>query len=216
MEEKDSQSLASLLGGRTASIDATLPPVAFVVGWLLSGRSVAIGAVVAVVIGLAVAGFRMFRGKRPRAVLIGLLGVCAAALIALYTGRAADFFLLQLASNGASALVWVISIVLRWPLLGVIVGLLLGQKARWRKDPALVRAYGMASWIWVLQYVIRVVIFGVLYGLNAVVALGLARVALSWPLIVLCLLVSGWVLRQTLPSGHPGFRKPQIAEQPAS
>jgi len=51
---------------------------------------------------------------------------------------------------------------------------------------------------------------------NAVVALGLARVALSWPLIVLCLVASGWVLRQTLPSDHPGFRRPQIAAQAAS
>ncbi|GAA1686406.1 DUF3159 domain-containing protein [Fodinicola feengrottensis] len=209
---RDDQSLASLLGGRTASIDATLPPVAFVAGWLLSGRSVAIGAVVAIVIGLAVAGFRLARGNRPRAVLIGLLGVCVAALIALYTGRAADFFLLQLASNGASALAWAISIVFRWPLLGVIVGLLLGQKTRWRKDRALMRAYSLASWIWVLQYVIRVAVFGVFYAMQAVVPLLVARVALSWPLIVLCLLVSGWVLRQTLPAGHPGFRKPQIVE----
>ncbi|WP_163508869.1 DUF3159 domain-containing protein [Fodinicola acaciae] len=206
--ERDNESLVSLLGGRTASIDATLPVVAFVVGWLAGGRSVWVGAIVAIAVGVAVAVFRLARGKRPRAVLIGLLGVCVAALIALYTGRAADFFLLQLASNAASALVWIISIVLRWPLLGVIIGFVLGQKTRWRKDRALVRAYSLASWIWVLQYALRVAVFGVLYYANAVVALGVARVAMSWPLVVLCLVVSGWVLARSLPAGHPGFRRP--------
>jgi hypothetical protein len=210
--ERDNESLVALLGGRTASIDATLPVVAFVVGWLVGGRSVWVGAIVAIVVGIAVAIFRIARGKRPRAVLIGLLGVSVAALIALYTGRAADFFLLQLASNAASALVWIISIVLRWPLLGVIIGFVLGQKTRWRKDRALVHAYSLASWIWVLQYALRVVVFGILYYANAVIALGVARVAMSWPLVVLCLLVSGWVLAKSLPAGHPGFRKPQLPE----
>lgn len=209
--ERDNESLVALLGGRTASIDATLPVVAFVVGWLVGGRSVWGGAIVAIVVGVAVAIFRIARGKRPRAVLIGLLGVSVAALIALYTGRAEDFFLLQLASNAASALVWIISIVLRWPLLGVVIGFVLGQKTRWRKDRALVRAYSLASWIWVLQYALRVVVFGIFYYAHAVIALGVARVAMSWPLVVLCLLVSGWVLARSLPAGHPGFRKPQDA-----
>ena len=47
---------------------------------------------------------RLARGKRPAAVLAGLLGVAVAVLVALYTGRAVDFFLLQIASNAASAL----------------------------------------------------------------------------------------------------------------
>jgi hypothetical protein len=44
------------------------------------------------------------RGDRPLAALLGLLGVSVTALIALYTGRAADFFLVQLLSNAASTL----------------------------------------------------------------------------------------------------------------
>jgi hypothetical protein len=202
------ESLAELLNGRRAAIDATLPAAGFVVGWLAAGRSIWVGAGVAVAGALAVSIWRLRHGDKPRAVLIGLLGVCVAALIALRTGRAEDFFLLQLVSNVASALAWAVSIVIRWPLLGVVVGMVLGQKARWRRDPALLRAYGRGSWIWVLQYVVRVAIFLPLYATGQVVALGVARFALTWPLVAACLAASWWVIRRSLPADHPGLRHP--------
>src|SRR3954470_16978516 len=102
------ESLASLLNGRRAAIDATVPAVGFVVGWLAAGRSIWAGAGVAVGCAIAVSIWRLRRGEKPRAVLIGLLGVCVAALVALRTGRAEDFFLLQLLSNAASALAWAV------------------------------------------------------------------------------------------------------------
>jgi uncharacterized protein DUF3159 len=202
------ESLAQLLNGRRAAIDATVPAAGFVAGWLIGGRSIWAGAAVAVAGALAVSIWRLRAGDRPRAVLIGLLGVFVAALIALRTGRAEDFFLLQLFSNAASALAWAVSIVIRWPLLGVVVGAVLGQKTRWRRDPALLRAYGLGSWVWVLQYVIRVAIFLPLYAAGEVVALGVARAVLTWPLIAACLTVSWWVIRRSLPAGHPGLRHP--------
>jgi hypothetical protein len=202
------ESLASLLGGRRAALDATVPVVAFGVGWYLSGRSVAWGSGAAVAVAIAVAFWRWRRGVRPRAVLIGLLGVCAAAAIAIYTGRAEDFFLLQILSNAASAVSWAVSIVLRWPLLGVVVGTILGQRTRWRRDPALLRAYSRASWIWVCQYLTRLVAFIPLWNGGRVAELTVARVALSWPLVVAVIAVSGVVLWRSLPAGHPGIRHP--------
>lgn len=202
--------LAELLGGRRAAIDASLPPLAFALGWLLSGKSLLIGTVVAVIAALVIAGWRLRRGEQPRAVLVGALGVAVGALIALRTGHVADVFLLQIVTNAASALAWAVSIVLRWPLLGVIAGLALGQKTSWRRDPALLRAYSRASWVWVGQYAVRLAVFLPLYASNAVVALAGARIALTWPLVAACLGMSWWVLRRSLPPGHPGIRHPRI------
>jgi Protein of unknown function (DUF3159) len=129
-------------------------------------------------------------------------------LIALRTGRAEDFFLLQLLSNAASALAWAVSIVVRWPLLGVVVGGVLGQRARWRRDPVLVRAYARGSGIWVAQYLLRVAVFLPLYAAGQIVALGVARIVLTWPLVAACLAVSWWVIRRALPPDHPGLRHP--------
>lgn len=157
------ESLTDLLGGRRGAIDATLPPLAFAVGWLLGGESLWGGVGAALAVGAVVAGVRLRRGDRPRSVLIGMLAVCVAALIAVRTGRAENFFLLQVLSNAASALAWAVSIVVRWPLLGVLVGAVLGQRARWRRDPALRRGYGRASWVWTATYLLRLAVFVPLY-----------------------------------------------------
>jgi xanthosine utilization system XapX-like protein len=213
------ESLVALLGGRRGALDATVPGIAFVFGWLCTTRlggddvapstAVAAGCAAAVAAGLVISIMRVRRKAPPRAVLLGLLGVCVAAVVALRTGRAEDFFLLQLVSNAASALAWALSVLVRWPLLGVVVGAALGQRARWRRDPDLLRAYGRASWVWVGQYLIRLAVYAPLWAAGEVVGLGVARVALSWPLVAACLAVSWWVLRRTLPPDHPGLRHPR-------
>src|SRR5690349_23988155 len=212
MTDVRQESLASLLGGRGGALDASLPPLAFVAGWLLWGHSIGAGAVAAVLCGLVIGVVRFVRGEKPRAVVLSVLLVVAAALVAVYTGRVEDFFLIQLLSNAASALAWAGSIAVRWPLLGVVVGTLLGQKTRWRRDPALLSAYSVASWAWVGQYVLRVAVFTPLWLDAQVVWLVTVRALLSWPLQIVCILVSGWLLRRALPSGHPGFRHPQVSE----
>jgi hypothetical protein len=203
------ESLSDLLGGRRAALDATAPVAGFLAGWLASGHSIAAGSAVALVVALIVAGWRLRRGDRPGAVLAGLLGVALAALVALRTGHAEDFFLLRLLSNGASALAWVVSIAIRWPLLGLVVGAVLGQRTRWRRDPALLSAYAKGSWVWVAQYLVRLAVFLPLYAAGHVVALGVAQIALTWPLVAACVAVSWWVIRRSLPADHPGVRHPR-------
>jgi hypothetical protein len=204
------ESLVTLLGGRRGAIDATLPPVAFVLGYLIGGESIGVGVAAALGVSAAIAVWRIARGDRPRAVVLGVLGVAVAALITLRTGRAADFFLVRIATNAASAAAWLASIAIRWPLLGVIVGLVLGQKTRWRRDPALLRAYSRGSWVWVGQYVVRLVVLLPLWYADQVVALGVAQAALTWPLVALCLVASWWVVRRALPPDHPGLRHPVV------
>ncbi|MEJ2859258.1 MULTISPECIES: DUF3159 domain-containing protein [unclassified Saccharothrix] len=215
MTDTRQESLAQLLGGRGGALDASLPPLAFALGWALFGRSVEVGALAAVLCGVVIAVVRVVRGDRPRAVVVSVALVVLAAYIALQTGRAEDFFLLQIFLNAASALVWSASIVVRWPLLGVVVGLVTGQKFRWRRDPDLMRAYRYASWPWVGQYVLRVVVFGALWLAGQVVVLGVMRAVLTWPLQAVCIAVSWWVLRKSLPKDHPGLRHPRVSGEAA-
>lgn len=205
--------LASLLGGRRGALDATLPIVAFLAGYLIGHGSVGWGAGSALVVAVGVAAWRLSTGAKPRAVLAGALVVAASALIALRTGKAEDFFLLQILTNAVSALAWAVSIALRWPFLGLIVGTALGQKTRWRRDPVLLRAYSRASWVWVGQYLIRLVVFVPLWAAGEVVALAITRGAFTYPLVAACIAVSGWVLFRAIPPGHPGLRHPVAPER---
>lgn len=204
----DRDSFMRLLGGRSSAIDASLPPVAFGAGWFFGGESIVIGSAAAVVVGAVLGGCRLRKGARPLAVLISLLAVMLGALIAIRTGDAADFFLPRLASNALSALAWMTSIAIRWPLLGVVVGVALRQGRKWRRDPDLMRAYSRASWVWVGQYVVRLVVFIPLWLAGATGALTIAQVVLTWPLVAVCIAASWWVLRRSLPDDHPGMRHP--------
>jgi Protein of unknown function (DUF3159) len=210
-------SLVQVLGGRSGALDASVPPVAFVAGLGVadaagSPSALLWGGGAALVVGAALGAVRLVRGRRPAAALAGLLGVGVAVLVALHTGRAVDFFLVQIASNAVSALAWTVSIAVRRPLLGLVVGMALGQRTRWRRDPDLLRGYRWASWVWVGQYVTRLAVFVPLYLAGAVYALGAARVVLTWPLILACLALSWPVLRRALPPGHPGLLHPRVPD----
>jgi hypothetical protein len=218
-EQRAEPSLGELLGGRGGAVDATVPVLAFVVGLTVAQavgwtQPVAWAGGTAVLSALVLGGYRVVRGRPPRAIAVGLLGVAVAAVVALYTGRAVDFFLVQIVANAVSALAWAVSILVRWPLLGVIIGAALGQRTRWRRDPDLVRGYQRASWAWVGQYVVRLLVFLPLYLANAVVALGVARLLLTWPLVALCIAVAWPLVRSALPPGHPGPRHPSGPDIP--
>lgn len=210
----EDESLADLLGGRRAALDSVVPVAGFAAGWLAGGwlaggRSIALGAGIAVLTGAAVAAWRLRQGRAPAATVVSLLLVCLGAIVALRTGRAEDFFLVRLLTNAASALAWAGSVLVRWPFLGLIAGTVLGQRTRWRRDPGLLRAYQAASWVWVVQYLIRLLVFVPLWWAGQVVWLATAQVVLTWPLVAACLAASWWVLRRTLPPGHPGVRHPR-------
>ena len=204
--------LVSLLGGRRGAFDATTPLVVFVLTWLATDGSTVWGVAASLAAAAVIALVRLRQRTQPRAVVLGLLSVCVAGIIVLYTGRAADILLPRILSNAASALVWAGSIVFRRPLLGLIVGALLGQRTRWRSDPDLLRAYGTASWVWVGMYTLRVAVLTPFWVADeenlAVVGGGVAQILLSWPLLALCLVVSGATMKTVLPHGHPGLRHP--------
>ncbi|GAA4872366.1 DUF3159 domain-containing protein [Actinomycetospora straminea] len=206
-----------ILGGKGQALDATVPSVAFVVGWLVAGalgaaQPVLPGGLLAVVVAGGVALWRQRRGERPRAVAVGLLLAVGAALLALYTGRAQDFFLPRIVANAGSLAAWLVSIAIRWPLLGLVVGALTGRPTLWRRDPDLVRGYCRASWVWVGQYAVRVVVFTGLWAADQVVALGIAQIVLTWPLVVVCIAASWPLVRSALPPGHPGPLRPVVPQ----
>ncbi|HEU4490733.1 MAG TPA: DnaJ family domain-containing protein [Jiangellales bacterium] len=213
-EDASSDDLRVLLGGRRGAIEATLPALVFVVA-VTARAPLAASLAAAVATATVVAVLRWRRAQSARAGLLGLLGVLVAALIVMRTGRAVDFFAVQVLSNLASAVAWTLSIAVRRPLLGIVVGTVLRQGPRWRSDPDLLRAYTRASWWWVSSYVLRVAVFVPLWALGSLVALGVARAALSWPLIAAVLALSWHTLRRTLPAAHPGIRHPVVSSSEA-
>lgn len=184
------------LGGPQGIADSSLPGLLFVIVYSVTGGELELSAGVAVGLGAVLAVVRRLRGESLKYALTGFIGVAIAALIATRTGRAEDFFLPGLLFNGGYAMAYAVSILIGWPLIGVIVGPLSGQGMRWRDDPSLVRLYSRVSWLWVGMFLLRLGVQLPLYLSGSLLALGIARTAMGLPLFLLCLWLSWVILRR--------------------
>lgn len=195
----DGFSVHEAVGGPRGIAETTVPGVLFVLVYgVVSDLRVAIWAAVGVAAALTLA--RLVRRDSPQQALSGLLGVAVCAWWAARSGRAADFYLPGLYINVGYALAYTVSILVRWPILGLILGPLLGENLAWRKDPARLRAYQRASWLWVGLFVSRLAVQWPLYQADLLGPLATARLAMGLPLFALTIYLSWLVLRGTAPT----------------
>lgn len=181
---------------REALLDSGLPTVVFVTVYALNGRLLGPALVAALAVAAALAALRLLRRAPLQNVVAGFVAVGIAAWFADRTGQAEDFFLPGLLINVGYGLAYLVSIAVRWPLLGVLVALATGEGMGWRQTPYLLRAYTLASWFWVGLFATRLAVQLPLYLSESVVALGVARVVMGWPLFLLCLWLSWVVIRR--------------------
>lgn len=187
--------LMSALGGPQGIADSSLPALGFVITYTVGGNDIGLAAWVAIGIGALMAAVRIIRRETLQFALAGFIGVAIAAFVADRTGRAEDFFLPGLLLNLAYASAYLISIAVRWPLLGVILGPVTGEGMEWRKDPERLQRYTRASWIWVGVFVLRLAVQLPLYLAGAVLALGIAKTAMGLPIFLVAIWLSYLILR---------------------
>lgn len=189
-----------MLGGRHGIAESGLPAIAFVTVYTLGGQRIAPAAWVAVGVAAVLTVIRLLRRETLQFALAGFAGVALAAFVADRTGRAEDFFLPGLLLNAGYAAAYLISIAVRWPLIGVFVETATGRGRAWRDDREKVRLYARASWIWVGVFSARLLVQLPLYAAGALVALGIARAAMGVPIFAIAL----WLTYLVLRGGGPG------------
>jgi hypothetical protein len=187
--------LAEAVGGVLGIAESVLPSAAFVATYTSTGQQIRPAVIAAVALGVIFAIARVVRRQTAQFALAGLVGIGVSAYVVSRTGRAEDFFLPGLVANAGYALAYAISIAVRWPLLGVIIALTSNRGMEWRQNPAHVRAYSRASWVWVGLFSLRLAVQLPLYLAGAVVALGIARVAMGVPLFIVGIWLSWLILR---------------------
>ena len=193
VEELVRAELSRTLGGVRGMVESALPFVAFTAAWVLT-RSLypALGAAFAVAVVSALV--RLVQRQSVRFVVQAVVPTAIAALVAARTGRAEDVFLPGILYNGALGVVSVLTIAVRRPLLGFLVGTVLDEPTGWVRDRGLVALSSKLTAVLAVPYLLR---FGVqlpLFLAGQVVWLGVAKVVLGWPLLVAALFVMGLLL----------------------
>lgn len=182
--------LADVLGGRRGLFDTGAPGALFVLlytagsyWWPDTALRYALWGALGAAAVLALV--RTLRRESLRQTLMGLFGVALGAVLAARTGNAANFYLPGLFIQAGYGLVYLVSVLVGWPLIGVLAGPLLGEGMSWRRDPARRRMYRRATWLWVAMFAVRIAVQLPLYLAGATVALGIARLVMGWPVFAL-------------------------------
>ena len=189
--------LSSALGGARGSFETALPTVAFVVAWTLrQDVTIAVSASAAIVLILLVV--RLATRQTPRYVLSAVLATAVAAYFALRSGRAEDAFLPGILTSAAWGVASLVSVAVRWPLVGFIVAAGDPQMAQdptaWRRDRGLVTVCQRLTMVLVGLYAVRVVVMFPLYLAGQVTLLGVAKIALGWPAYLFAVAIMGMML----------------------
>lgn len=196
LDKKQELNLIDEMGGPQGIADSSLPGLLFVAVYSVSGQDLQFSAIAAVGLGAIIALIRLIRGESLRFAAAGFIGVAIAGFIATRTGRAEDFFLPGLLFNAGYAIAYAVSIAVGWPLMGVLVGPIIGDGMKWRQDPGRVRLFNRMSWIWVGLFTTRLAVQLPFYLAGSLVALGIARTVMGLPLFALGLWLCYLLLRR--------------------
>lgn len=180
----ESALLEKAIGGWRGIIDSGLPTLVFVITYLVSGSNLSIAVFTALGAGLAIVAYRLIRRQPLRQVLSGFVGVAISAAFAKFTGRAENYFIPGFLQNLGYGTAFLVSILVRWPLLGLGMGFLTGQRTAWRKDARMRHIYSAASWIWVALFFGRLIVQVPLYLTDNIAALGVLKVIMGIPLYI--------------------------------
>ncbi|WP_433684165.1 DUF3159 domain-containing protein [Nocardia sp. CA-119907] len=205
--EEAEQTLLEQLGGFSGLIYSTLPVLVFVPVNTFAGLTAAIWSALGVAAAILV--WRLVRRSPIQPAISGFLGVGICAFIAYRMGEAKGFFLFGIYTSLVYAGVFLVSILVRWPLVGVIWGVLNGHGSEWRSDRRIVRLYDLATTTWVVVFGARYLVQSQLYDTDRTGWLAFARIAMGWPLTALALAVTVWAVRR---AGHLPVQRGTSAE----
>lgn len=180
-------------GGVKGVVYSALPALVFVVANGVGGLKVGILAALLVAawhrgaaagaqgVDPAGAGRRVRRSRRSRRLLV--YGVRQGLLPHRHLGE----------PGGAVA--FVVSVVVRWPLAGLIWNATTGKGVVWRADGRSRLYYDIATLVLAVIFGARFAVQQYLYQADEVGSLGFAKIAMGYPLLALGVLVVAWAAR---------------------
>jgi hypothetical protein len=192
------QALLKAMGGVRGLCESVLPGLAFIVLYsalitALPDAAVPVALGASVLIALVFTLWRVIAKQNATQAVAGLIGVGASAILAIATNKPSNNFLLGLGIDALYGVVFLVSVLVRWPLIGLVVGYLYGEGTAWRRHRATYRVAVIATLLWVALFAARLVVQVPLYLADSTTSLAIAHLLMGVPLYVPVLLVT-WLL----------------------
>ena len=174
-------SVFAAFGGKRGLAEVGLPSILFICVYGTT-RNLTGAIWAAVAVAAVLSAVRLVRRDTLQHALSGLAGVLVCAAVAHFTGQAKSFYLPGVLLNMGEAILFSVSALVRWPIVGVVLGPVTGEMMAWREHPARMRAFTLATWMLAAMFVLRVCIEVPLYLGGQVDSLGVAKIILGYPL----------------------------------
>ena len=179
-------------------IDSGIPSIIFLVTFNLADdlrKALIASLIVSAVLTIA----RLAKKDTIQHAISGLVGSLICAWFANRSGNASDLYIPKLLTNLGYGSVYLIANLAGWPVLGLMLGPILGENLTWHKDPARSRAYKRASWLWVLMFFTRIAVQYPIYRSGNVNLLGTVNLAMGYPLF-LATAYGSWMILKSVPT----------------
>ncbi len=186
--------LRGLFVGERTIGDSFLAPLVFV--GVNAFTSLGPASIAALVVGAAVAGWRIRKGQEPMYAFGGIVAIGFAAALALRSGRAESYFIPGIVGAGLGAVGGLLSVVFKKPLAAWSSQFYRRWPWEWYWRDDVRPAYTTVTWIWIVFFALRAAVQSVLFAQERPELLAVAKVITSWPLIV-PLLIASYVLGNT-------------------
>lgn len=186
--------------GGWRGIAETLVPATLYLGVYVATRDARVSAIAPLALALLAFGWRLIRREPVQAALSGFIGVLVCVGVTMFTGRGEDYYLPGFWINAAWIVAHTVSLLVGWPLIGLLLGFLRGSLTQWRRIPVLRRAASLCTVFWIAAFGARLAVQLPLYfaaqggDAAAVDALGLARLLMGVPLFALAAILTWLVL----------------------
>jgi hypothetical protein len=197
----DSKSLLAGIGGPLGIAEAVLPATVFSIAYAITKQAL---PAVASAAGLSILFIliRLIRRQSLQQAIIGALAIALASFLALRDGgQAADYFLTGFFTNAAYGSVFLISVLIRRPIMGYVAQLLFGL-TNWRTSREYKRLR-FITLIWVGFFSTRLLVQVPLYLAGQVELLAASRVVMGAPAYA-GLLALTWVLIRRIARDESG------------
>ena len=192
-ERPTAHALWAAVGGVRGLIESLLPGFLFLIVFTVT-REVAPSVLVPAGVAVLFVVIRAVTRSPVMPAVVGLVGIALSAGLALVTGRAEENFLLGFVINAVWLVALLVSLLVRRPLVGVIAGLLTGDR-EWRADPAKRTVLTVTTWLWVGMFALRLGVQVPLYLAEQAAALAATKLVMGVPLYAAVLWVTWLMVR---------------------
>jgi hypothetical protein len=193
--ESDKDKIMGAFGGKKGLIDSGIPSIIFLLTFNIR-KDLQEALIASIAVSALLTIIRLAMRDTVQHAISGFIGILICAWFANRTGNPSDLYIPKLLTNLGYGTLYLVTNLAGWPILGLMLGPILGENLLWRNHPERKRAYIQAGWLWVGMFFTRIAVQYPIYKSGNLNLLGTVNLAMGYPLFIATAYGSWMILRR--------------------